>query len=32
MYAQDSSVARKYIGHFIIDNIKYARYLFKVKQ
>ena len=32
MYAQDSSVAKKYIRHCIIDNIKYARYLFKVKQ
>ena len=33
MYARDSSVAKKYIRHCIIDNmIKYARYLFKVKQ
>ena len=26
MYARDSSVARKYIRHFIIDNIKHTRY------
>ena len=32
MYARDSSVARKCIGHCIIDNIKHGRYLFKVKQ
>ena len=32
MYARDNSVARKYIKHCIIDNIKYGRYLFKVKQ
>ena len=32
MYVRDGSVVRKYIRHFIIDNIKYAHYLFKVKQ
>ena len=32
MYARESSVARKYIRHSIMDDIKYARYLFKVKQ
>ena len=28
----DGSVARKYIRHCIIDNNKYGRYQFKVKQ
>ena len=32
MYALDSSVSRKYIRHCIVGQIKYGRYMCKVKQ